>query len=101
MGIPNHPGSLHPYSSSFLFSLEQSPAIRMKLKADVMFGNFDIDRKSGKFGDHGTSDLATSLEVTLYKSWFRKGLNPPNPLNSGLGILVICPDGKGEEGKSC
>ena len=57
MGIPNHPGSLHPYSSSFLFSLEQSPAIRMKLKADVMFGNFDFDRKSGKFGDHGTGQI--------------------------------------------
>ena len=31
-------GALHPYSSSVLLSLEQSPAIRMKLKADVMFG---------------------------------------------------------------
>lgn len=39
----NHLGSLHPYGSSFMFSLEQSPAIRMKLKADVMFGTLAKD----------------------------------------------------------
>ena len=31
-------GALHPYSSSVALSLEQSPAIRMKLTADVMLG---------------------------------------------------------------
>ena len=46
----NHSGSLHPYSSSILFSLEQSPAIRMKLKADVMFGTLSPKISVGSLG---------------------------------------------------
>ena len=26
------------------------------------------------------------------KLWFSKGIPPPNPLNSGLGIILICPE---------
>ena len=34
--------------------------------------------------------IATSAEVTLNGGLVRE--SPPNPLNSGLGIIVICPD---------
>ena len=34
--------------------------------------------------------IATSAEVTLNGGLVRKC--PPNPLNSGLGIILICPD---------
>lgn len=47
--------SLHPYSSSFLFSLEQSPAIRMKLKADVMFGALAVSAFFFAVTDSATS----------------------------------------------
>ena len=34
--------------------------------------------------------IATSAEVTLNGGSVRE--SPPNPLNSGLGIILICPD---------
>ena len=34
--------------------------------------------------------IATSAEVTLNGGLVRE--SPENPLNSGLGIIVICPD---------
>ena len=34
--------------------------------------------------------ITTSAEVTLNGGLVRE--SPPNPLNSGLGIIVICPD---------
>ena len=35
--------------------------------------------------------ITTSAEVTLNGGLIRK--LPQNPLNSGLGIILICPDG--------
>ena len=37
--------------------------------------------------------IATSAEVTLNGGLVRE--LPQNPLNSGLGIILICPDGWG------
>ena len=39
--------------------------------------------------------IATSAEVTLNGGLVRVP-SPQNPLNSGLGIIVICPDLKNE-----
>lgn len=47
--------ALHPYSSSVLLSLEQSPAIRMKLKADVMFGALAVSAFFFALTESGTS----------------------------------------------
>ena len=41
--------------------------------------------------------IATSAEVTPNGSLVRE--SPQNPLNSGLGIIVICPDFTFPEGK--
>ena len=35
--------------------------------------------------------IATKPPVGHLKLWFSKGIPPPNPLNSGLGFMVICP----------
>ncbi len=41
-------------------------------------------------GDYSGQIITTSAEVTPNGGLVRE--SPPNPLNSGLGIIVICPD---------
>ena len=58
----------------------------------------EIFVKQWKVAKHSSGQiLATSAEVTPNGGLVRE--SPPNPLNSGLGIIIICPDSF--TGESC
>ena len=51
---------------------------------------FFVDETGTRWADVSGQIITTSAEVTLNGGLIRE--LPQNPLNSGLGIILICPD---------
>ena len=63
---------------------------------DLFFTNFGRESWwSLVRGMESRQIITTSAEVTLNGGLVRE--SPQNPLNSGLGIILICPDGMAKE----
>ena len=93
-GVPRYCGFLDSFQPLYSWEKRKDDALMLLVRFASLgvYGRMEprSPMKKGDFINYSGQIIATSAEVTPNDGLI--GIVPQNTLNSGLGILVICPD---------